>query len=212
MWVWYVILGLLIFGGIYKELFGSESKIIGNAGEIEIERELRKVIPKCRIFRSVYVDIPSGKTEVDIVAVDKSGIYVIESKNYSGKIEGDTASKYWRYYHVGGSQYTFYNPIWQNRTHVNAIKYQLRIKQSQVVSYVVFGKKSELRKIKGNTDVRVIGVQAIGEAMKRDIKGRGRVFTDKELKELEKWFKGSTRVSVFTKISHIISVKMKQAA
>lgn len=207
----YFIIGALILYKIYSVVFNTEKKAIGNAGEAEIIRELRKEIPRARVFQSVYVDIPSGKTEVDIVALDKSGIYVIESKNYNGKIEGDIGLKFWRYSHVGGKQFTFYNPIWQNRTHVNAIKYQLKLKQSQLVSYVVFGKKSEIRKIKGQTDVRVMGVRKVRECIKHDMAGRGRVFTDQELKEMEKWFKGGTKVNILEKMRHVISVKRKAA-
>jgi len=207
----YLIIGAFVLYKVYSIVFNKEKKEIGNMAEKEIIRELRKEIPRARVFQSVYVDIPGGKTEVDIVALDKTGIYVIESKNYSGKIEGDIGLKFWRYKHLGGKQFTFYNPVWQNRTHVNAIKYQLKLKQSQLVSYVVFGKKSEIGKIKGQTDVRVLRVQQVRDCLKHDMNGRGTVFSERELKELESWFRSGTRVGIFTKMKHIMDVKRKAA-
>ena len=81
-----------------------------------------------KVVRNLYV--PSGRghtTEIDLLYITQKGIYVVESKNYSGYIFGSESQKTWT-----GTLYTgkdcfgrskvekhhFYNPIWQNQAHI----------------------------------------------------------------------------------------------
>lgn len=49
-------------------------------------------------------------TEVDLIYINTSGIYVIESKNYSGWIFGDFKQKYWTQT-FKTEKHKFYNPV-----------------------------------------------------------------------------------------------------
>jgi hypothetical protein len=53
-------------------------------------------------------------TEIDLIMIDETGIYVFESKNYSGWIFGDEKRKNWVQTLENRQKNYFYNPIWQN--------------------------------------------------------------------------------------------------
>ena len=64
-----------------------------------------------------------AKTElqIDHVVVSIYGIFVIETKNYSGWIFGDENSQYWAQV-IYKTKNRFYNPILQNRGHIKALQ------------------------------------------------------------------------------------------
>ena len=76
---------------ILDSIFDEES--IGEHGEKLTERELKFVRllgRKGKILRNVYIPKDNGETtEIDVVYITQKGIFVIESKNYSGWIFGD---------------------------------------------------------------------------------------------------------------------------
>ena len=77
---------------------------------------------EARFLCNLY--IPNGKgntTELDVVLISKSGVYVFESKNYSGWIFGNENQQYWTQTLLSGGKSRkerFYNPIRQNRSHI----------------------------------------------------------------------------------------------
>ena len=80
-----------IIDKILDSIFDEET--IGEHGEKLTERELkfiRLLGRKGKILRNVYIPKDNGETtEIDIVYITQKGIFVIESKNYSGWIFGN---------------------------------------------------------------------------------------------------------------------------
>lgn len=74
------------------------------------------------VLRNVF--IPSirgdGMTELDHVVVSAHGIFVIETKNYSGWIFGGAQDRTWTQLHYK-KKGKFENPLKQNEGHVNAL-------------------------------------------------------------------------------------------
>lgn len=57
---------------------------------------LEKINGASRILTNVYLPKGNGETtEIDLIYIHETGIYVLESKNYSGWIFGDEKSKYY---------------------------------------------------------------------------------------------------------------------
>lgn len=74
------------------------------------------------IFLDSYFKSKTGKTiQIDIIAVGRRGIFIIESKDYSGWIFGNGGQTRWTQTIYKKKSY-FYNPIKQNATHVNILK------------------------------------------------------------------------------------------
>ncbi len=73
--------------------------IKGHCGEAKLERSLDTLDffgydGYC--LRNVYVPIKNGSTsEIDVVYITRKGLFVIESKNYSGFIFGNESNRYW---------------------------------------------------------------------------------------------------------------------
>ena len=63
--------------------------------------------------------------QIDHILIRSNGIFVIETKNYYGLIEGKEEDSFWtRSYFVKGKvkKATFHNPLKQNQSHIRAIK------------------------------------------------------------------------------------------
>jgi hypothetical protein len=69
----------------------------GRNGEYQIYKRLRNHENKGGKFLfNCYLPKENGETtEIDVLLINKNGIFVFESKNYSGWIFGDEKSKNW---------------------------------------------------------------------------------------------------------------------
>lgn len=137
---------------------------VGKRGEKLTERELKWVRlfgRKGKILRNVYIPKDNGETsEIDVVYITQKGIFVIESKNFSGWIFGDDKSAYWTESLPNGKKNRFYSPVKQNETHMRWLgKYleSLNYKSVPLFSLIVFSERCELKKMTiEREDVRVI--------------------------------------------------------
>lgn len=79
-----------------------------------------------------------GSTQIDHVYINKRGIWVIETKNYKGKIYGKPHGERWTQSLLYGKEtHTFYNPLKQNETHIGVLRSYLG-KDAPLRSVVVF--------------------------------------------------------------------------
>ena len=85
-----------------------------------------------------------GKSsQIDHILINRNGIFVIETKNYSGRIYGNNMQQEWtQVLKYGKVKNKFYNPVKQNLTHIYRIKEVLET-NIPIKSMVVF--------VKGNT-------------------------------------------------------------
>ena len=99
-----------------------EYKDAGKQGERFTYNRLRSLFKKDRLFRNVYLTKSDGTTtEIDLLALDAKGIYVIESKNYSGWIFGSDTERYWTAVLPNKEKHRFYSPISQNSGHIDVL-------------------------------------------------------------------------------------------
>ena len=71
------------------------------------------------------LDIPVSDlktTEVDLILIHETGIYVFEIKHYAGSIHGNDTDKDWVQYSRTGNNSVFHNPVLQNNYHIQAIR------------------------------------------------------------------------------------------
>lgn len=100
------------------------------------------------ILRNIYIPLSHGKTsEIDLLFITPKGVFVIESKNYSGWIFGSENDQYWTQMLKNKSTYRFYNPILQNRGHIKALKKHLRDQTLSCFSLIVFSERCSLKKV-----------------------------------------------------------------
>ncbi len=116
---------LLIIGSLFilKLIFRIYTpRIRGYFGERRIAKQLNRLnSEEYRVFNKVLVRTNRGSSQIDHVVVSVYGIFVIETKNYGGKIYGGEDSEEWiqAFYTTKNN---FRNPIKQNWSHVYALK------------------------------------------------------------------------------------------
>ena len=96
------------------------------------------------VFNDVIFPAADGTSQIDHVVVSDTGIFVIETKNYQGRIYGNGKSSEW-YQYLGDNKYPFYNPILQNAGHLKYIARTLDLPESHFVSIVVFPNQTTLK-------------------------------------------------------------------
>ena len=102
------------------------------------------------IFHDCYIRRSTGRyTQIDLVVATKNGLIVIEDKEYSGWIFGNSRQKYWtQILAYGKEKHRFYNPIMQNRGHVNAIRENLPQNLGvPIYSVIIFYGSSEFKNV-----------------------------------------------------------------
>lgn len=111
------------------------------------------------VFSNVLVPRATGPTamsEIDAVMLHEKGVFVFESKNYSGWIFGSADQRNWTVTFNANSKKQFYNPIKQNRAHVKALSDYLDLETEAFSSYIVFSDRCEFKGIPANTSEYVI--------------------------------------------------------
>ncbi len=87
----------------------------------------------------------SETVQIDALAVSEDGVFIFESKDFSGWIYGDENSQNWtQVLNFGKTKHQFYNPIRQNRLHIDAVRDFLD-PQIPFYSIVVFGNQATLK-------------------------------------------------------------------
>lgn len=140
------------------------------------------------VFRNVLVPRASGPTsdsEVDVLMIHETGIYVMESKNYAGWIFGSAEQYQWTQTLEGRHKNRFYNPIIQNQAHVKALAACLGLAEGDFKSYIVFSERCELRKVPVDTDAYTICQrQHLLKVLRKDVGGKERRYSDEEFDAL----------------------------
>lgn len=135
-----LVLGLFITAvvGILAAIFNSPSRK-GARGERIVAYRLRSGLSEeYQILNDVYLPLADGSTtQIDHIVVCQSGIFVVETKNYSGWIFGNENSAKWTQtiYHC---KHSFQNPIRQNYRHICALSDNLKIPKDYFKSVVAF--------------------------------------------------------------------------
>lgn len=196
---------------LYDALGGD--KLTGKLGELYTAKELKYVQlfgRKGRILRNVYVPKDNGETsEIDLLYITQKGIFVFESKNYSGWIFGDEKGQKWTMMLPNKEKHSFYNPVKQNQTHIKWLRNYIG-ENIPLFSIIVFSERCELKKITiVSQDVKVIK-RDLTYAAVRDIwdKNEDRL-SGEEVENLYIKLRNLTKVSKETKENHIQNIKDK---
>ena len=141
----------------YKEESGNNFFSVmmdkGKYGEYLSFNWLEKIRGEHKILTNVYLPKGNGETtEVDLIYIHETGIYVLESKNYSGWIFGDEKSKYWMQTLENRHKEKFYNPIWQNNTHIKYLIKLLNANEEFIKSIIVFSDRCTIKKMEVSSE------------------------------------------------------------
>lgn len=132
--------------GHYGEYLTEYALEHGNLGEVAVFSNV--IVPR--------ISGPTSTSEIDVIMLHEKGVFVIESKNYSGWIFGSAEQRNWTVTLNSKTKNQFYNPIKQNRAHVNALSDFLGLETEAFRSYIVFSERCELKKVPADTRDYVI--------------------------------------------------------
>jgi hypothetical protein len=120
--------------------------IKGVRGERRVNSILDRQLPsgEYKVFHDVTLHSSQGPTQIDHTVLSRFGVFVIETKNYTGWIFRDANSKQWTQT-IFGNKSRFQNPLRQNFKHTQAVESFLSLNSRYVHSIVVFVGDAEFK-------------------------------------------------------------------
>lgn len=161
----------------YRESYSSpryyEPTSDGESFEILVENKLSKLEKAgAKEIRNCYLRWKNGTTtQIDNILIFRSGLYVIECKDFSGWIFGSSTDEYWTQtlpygWNGDSTRNSFYNPIKQNQNHINCLRQKLPdYKLIPIHSIIVFGNNCSFRRIENESYASIIKVENLYEAI-----------------------------------------------
>jgi predicted RNA-binding Zn-ribbon protein involved in translation (DUF1610 family) len=186
---------------------------VGRRGEKLTERELKLVRLFGRdgeILRNVYIPKDNGETsEIDVLYITQKGIFVFESKNYSGWVFGDERSNYWTVMLPNKEKNRLYNPIKQNRTHIKWLDHYLG-GNIPLFSIIVFSERCELKKVTvESADIYVIKRDRTYATVREIWDNAPDNMTDEQISAIYEKLEPLTDVDEAVKQAHIEDINQK---
>lgn len=144
---------IIILVVVVWKVWISNPENIGKMGENRVARKLNWLSDEYITLNDVLLPTCYGTTQIDHIVVSPYGIFVIETKNYKGRIFGHQDSEEWKQSLLGkktfwgwsSKQHKFRNPIRQNLTHVRAVRDILKdVGEFTIIPIVVFSDSADL--------------------------------------------------------------------
>lgn len=101
-----------------KDRYSNEEK--GQEGEKLVRQVLGRSVEGVRyVFNDYRFYYKNSTVQIDHILVNKNGVFVIETKNYTGNISGLDDEREWTQTFANGNvENKFYNPVKQNYSHI----------------------------------------------------------------------------------------------
>jgi hypothetical protein len=165
------------------------------------------------LFNTYLSKNQTETTEIDVMLIHQCGIFVFESKNYSGWIFGNEKDDKWTQTLPAkrGTAHKehFYNPIKQNQTHIKALKEQI-LEDIPIYSIIVFSERCELKEIKADIpNTYIIKRNDILQTITKILFENRRKLSETEIENLYNNLYPYTKVSEDIKQKHIDDINMR---
>jgi len=113
------------------------SKVKGRIGEMFVGAFLSRLGDAYTVINNVTLIVDGDSTQIDHIVVSLKGIWVIETKNYQGRIFGSENDSTWTQ-KLGRQSFKFQNPLRQNYKHTKYLADNLGVRESFIKPLVVF--------------------------------------------------------------------------
>jgi hypothetical protein len=141
----YILIALVI--GFVAGRYSTSASISKNRGEALLSDVIRANFepPDYHLMNHVTLQLKDGTTQIDHILVSKFGVFVIETKDYTGWIFANQKQPRWTQV-TFRAKYQFQNPILQNFRHVCAVQNLLDfLPPDAIKSIVVFAGDAEFK-------------------------------------------------------------------
>lgn len=201
-----------------------------NIFERQIYNQLLSMFDTRYVFMNVLIGEPPQSTQIDHIVLTRKAIFVIEVKDYKGKIEGNLQQDQWKqtleyaestpsrfisYTRRGKSfrryylkdkmqQHNIYNPYLQNKGHINVIRFHLKGLAIPLVNMVVFSNRSLLDVgMVDEKDAFVVQHYSMQYMLKAYLDTRPNVISESILNNLENLFVSLNKANSMNIKKHI---------
>lgn len=187
----------------------------GSSGEYETYKRIAKFSDFNHCIANCYIPKNDGTyTEVDAILIHTTGIYVFESKNYSGYIFGSENNRNWTVSLYAGhnnvEKYHFYNPILQNKAHINYLKKYI-MQDIPVYSYIVFSNRCSFKNLNyNNENVCICHRNQLSDILSYDTSHRMPILDTQHMQDIFLKLDSLSHKTTLEKQNHIHAVETKK--
>lgn len=192
---------------------------LGRYGEYLTYKNLRYYEKEgAKFLFNLYIPKDSSRTtEIDVLMISPKGLFIFESKNYSGWIFGSENQRNWYQTLPQGRGHShkesFYNPIMQNRTHIKHLKALLEA-DMPMRSIIAFSDRCTLKNVTvTDSDVRVINRCNVYSVVSSIIYSIPQNLLDEhQIAEIYKKLHPYTQVDSSAKAKHVADVQKSSSS
>lgn len=136
----FIILTLLFFVALLVFAIWSKRTYARRRGdwtESKVAKQLAK-LPKDEyiVLNDLMLPTSYGTTQIDHVVLSLYGVYVIETKNYTGTLIGNEKSEQWEQ-NINGFMYKTANALRQNKAHISAVRSHASVQANVPIHNIV---------------------------------------------------------------------------
>jgi hypothetical protein len=156
------VIGFFLGKGTRNQKRKYETLDINNTGELIVIKILQEHFPRTSNYLLNNITLPlsnsdNGTVQIDHILINEYGVFVIETKHYSGWIFGKETDFKWTQSFDNGKKFTFLNPLKQNEFHINELKkYFPSLESKDFKSIIVFTGKAEFKSMPINNVIESI--------------------------------------------------------
>ena len=187
-----------------RQLWDDRGK--GYYGEYLLFCELYKSIKgNGKILMNLQVPVDNTRTtEIDLVLVHETGLYVFEIKHYKGTIYGKSTDENWTQYFRTAKNNTFRNPVEQNRYHIAALT--KLFPNVPIQSCIVFTSTNcNIRVINTNENVDICQLSLVNRILENRFSQKDSRFSINEIDDI------FSKLASFSQMQETIVIDEKEA-
>lgn len=158
---------------------------------------------------NVYIPTPNGTTEIDLLMICRRGIFVFESKNYSGWIFGKESQQKWTQtlpHGRGSYKEHFYNPVLQNKGHLQALQNYIGA-EVPLWSIIVFSERCTLKNVQVTSpNISVVNRYDLLPEVTMRLNRAPAVFSEEDVERVYAFLYPCSQVSAAVKAQHIENI------
>ncbi|WP_144536935.1 nuclease-related domain-containing protein [Bacillus thuringiensis] len=182
-WNYYISSYKKVTGFNYQNIYQNKTIL----AEWKVFRRLEKSFPDSLLLANLQIPCQEGTaTDIDVVLIHSSGVYIIECKTLKGKLYGSDKNKEWIQWITSQNKNSIVNPIPKNNHYLRFFSQYLSLTSDKLHSFIVFGKETLTVKVKmsSHTRTKVIQVDDIEKSLNKIMNESSPLLTSQEMKDI----------------------------
>lgn len=184
----------------YTTITDKEEK--GLQGEYKTIDYIRYVTNDDNILHDVNISDAQGHTaQIDVVVLDYTGIYVVEVKNFANNAKvyltnSKDVKLYYKIKYQPSQEEAMYNPVWQNRAHINHLSSYLNLSTSYFVNIVSIAGGEYVDYVSGHNNVTVTYAYNIVNVLQSEMNRRRNVLNETDIIRIRRALKPEMQAEI----------------